>query len=222
MYDYLKALFGTNEDGTPVALTFDQLAEKLDQTKEVKLANLAEGGYVSKEKFEAKELEANGLKTQLSDANATIQSYKDMDIEGIKQSAKDWEQKYNDDTKKLNDQLTANERNYREDLFFKDYRFTSKAAENGVRAEFDSKNFTLDNGVFLGGKEFMDKLRADDDYKAAFVSDEPAPEPEPQPTKPKPQFSDPAPQQTPPKSKLGLREMMIRKNENPNAEIKFD
>lgn len=221
MYDYLKALFGTNEDGTPAALTFDQLSEKLGENKEIKLANLAEGGYVSKEKFEAKELEVNGLKDQLNTANATIQSYKDMDIDGIKQSVVDWEKKYNDETNKLNQQIAANERNYREDLFFKDYKFTSKAAENGVRAEFDSKNFTLDNGVFLGGKEFMDKLKADDDYKAAFVVDAPAPKEE-EPPKPKPHFSDPTPPQNPPRPKPSLQELMRRKNENPNAEIKFD
>ena len=33
--------------------------------------------------------ERDGLKTQLGDANATIQSYKDMDIDGIKKSAAD-------------------------------------------------------------------------------------------------------------------------------------
>ena len=49
--------------------------------------------------------ERDGLKTQLSDANAAIQSYKDMDIEGIKQSAADWETKYNTDTQALKDQL---------------------------------------------------------------------------------------------------------------------
>ena len=45
--------------------------------------------------------ERDGLKTQLSDANTEIQSYKDMDIEGIKQAAADWEAKYNTDTQAL-------------------------------------------------------------------------------------------------------------------------
>ena len=33
-------------------------------------------------------------KTQLDEANKTIQSYKDMDIDGIQQSAAEWQKKY--------------------------------------------------------------------------------------------------------------------------------
>ena len=36
------------------------------------------------------------IKQQLETAQTTIQGFKDQDIEGIRQSAKDWEQKYND------------------------------------------------------------------------------------------------------------------------------
>lgn len=43
------------------------------------------------EKAKAKFSEYDNLKKQLSDANATIKSYTDMDIDGIKQAAKDWE-----------------------------------------------------------------------------------------------------------------------------------
>ena len=49
-------------------------------------------------RIEALETERDGLKTQLNDANTEIQSYKDMDIDGIKQKAADWENKYNTDT----------------------------------------------------------------------------------------------------------------------------
>ena len=35
------------------------------------------------------------LKTQLDEAQRTIQGFKDQDIEGVRKSAKDWEEKYN-------------------------------------------------------------------------------------------------------------------------------
>lgn len=223
MYEYLKKLFGTNEGGTPVALTFDQLVEKLGAEKAIKLVNLADGGYVSKDKFDAKETELNGLRDQLTAANATIQSYKDMDIDGIKQSVTDWEKKYNDDTAALNQKIADNERAFNEELFLRGYKFSSKAAANGIKAEFVKRKFPFEDGSFIGGKEFMEKLMADDDYKMAFVIDTPPADPEPatQP-QPKPQFSDPNPHQPQPKPKASLAELMRRKNENPNAEIKFD
>lgn len=127
------------------------------------------GGYVSKEKLDAKITELDGVKQQLLDANTTIQSYKDMDIDGIKQSAKDWETKYTQETQKLTAQLAAQERTHALDMFMGGYKFSSKPAENGVRAEFEKKNFTLEDGKFLGGDEFMKSLMENDDYKGAFV-----------------------------------------------------
>ena len=51
--------------------------------------------------------ERDTLQGQLTEANEKIKSYTDMDIEGIKQSAKDWETKYNTDTQALKDKLAA-------------------------------------------------------------------------------------------------------------------
>ena len=226
MYEYLKSLFVGEKEGETVSLTFEQLVEKLNGNKEIKLANLAEGGYVSKEKFDstvnAKDIELDGVKKQLSDANETIQSYKDMDIDGIKQSAKDWETKYNDETKALNEKLLAQERAHNEDMFLSGYKFSSKAAAEGVKAEFIKKNFPFENGVFLGAKEFMEQLKGDEDYKAAFVVEtEPNPNPNPDPQPPKPQFSDPNPNPNPKPQKKGLAELMQMKNENPNAQIEY-
>lgn len=225
MYEYLKILFGKNDDGTPASLTFEQLVEKLEAEKSIKIVNLEDGGYVSKDKLDAKITELSGLRQQLDAANATIKSYTDMDIDGIKKSVTDWEKKYNDDTAALNQKIADNERAYQEELFLRGYKFSSKAAAEGIRAEFVKRKFPYEDGSFIGGKEFMEKLMGDEDYKAAFVSEEPKSEPAPAPTPaqaPKPQFSDPSPRQTQPKIKLSLAELMKRKNENPNAEIKFD
>lgn len=220
MYEYLKTLFGTEEDGKPVALTFEQLVAAISADKELKIANLADGGYVSKDKFDAKDTELEGIKQQLSTANATIQSYKDMDIDSIKQSVTDWEQKYNDDTEALKQQLAKQERDHCLDMFLGGYKFSSKAAEDGIRADFERKNFPFEEGKFLGAKEYMDGLMTNDDYKAAFAVEAPPIE-EPH-SDPKPRFSDPNPQKPEPTPKVSLAELMKRKNENPNAEVKFN
>ena len=220
MYEFLKPLFGTAEDGTAVALTYDQLIAKIGESKDLKIVNLSDGGYVSKDKLDSKIIELDGVKQQLADANTQIASYKSMDIEGIKKSATDWEKKYNDDTAALTQKLKDQERNHGVDMFFNGYKFTSKAAQDGVRAAFDKRNFPYEDGKFIGAKEFMDTLATDDDYKAAFVVDTPATT-EPTPVIPKPTFTDPTPTPTP-KKKVSLTELMQRKNENPNAQIKYE
>lgn len=75
-------------------MTYAELEAAIDADKKIQVVDVKTGGYVSKEKLDAKITELDGVKQQLSDANTTIQSYKDMDIDGIKQSAKDWETKY--------------------------------------------------------------------------------------------------------------------------------
>lgn len=221
MYEFLKGVFGETEDGQPVALTYEQLVEKLNANKELHIVNLADGGYVAKDKFDAKLTELDGVKEQLNAANETIQSYKDMDIEGIKQSITDWEQKYNNDTDALRRQLAEQEKNHSLDMFLGGYQFSSKAAKDGIRADFISKNFPYEDGKFIGAKEYMEGLMGNDDYKAAFVQKQSDADPT-NGNEPKPKFSDPNPTKPTPKPKIGLAELMLRKNQNPNAEVKFE
>lgn len=172
-YDFLKKLFGTPKEGEePKAMTYEELEAAIDADGNIKLADLSGGGYVSKEKYNAKVTELSGVKQQLTDANTEIQSYKDMDIEGIKKSVKEWEDKYNVDTKALEDKLTAQEYSHAADMFMSKYQFTSKPAREGVMAEFNKKGFKLEDGKFLGAEDYMKSLMESEDYKGAFKTEE--------------------------------------------------
>lgn len=224
MYEFLNALF-KDESGNPISLTLDQLTEKLSAATDIKLVNIASGGYVSEDKHKAKITELNGVKQQLADANAEIQSYKDMDIDGIKRKASEWESKYNTDTAALNEKLAQQERAFARDMFFKGYQFSSQFAEDGVKAAFDKQEFKLVDGEFMGAKDYMTKLMTDDATKSAFII-EPAGDNneggDPQPSN-QPQFSQ---QQRQPqihqKPKQTLAEKMRWANEHPGAQINFD
>jgi phage minor structural protein GP20 len=170
MYEFLKKLFGT-VDGQPEALTYEQLEAKIKGDKNIKLVNLSDGGYVSEDKFKAKETELTGVKQQLTDANTTIQSLKDKGAD-VDKVTKEWEDKYNKDTQDLKDKLSAQERSHQTDLFLSGYKYTSKAAQAGIKAEFEKKNFQLDNGVFLGASDYMKTLMENEDYKGAFVTED--------------------------------------------------
>ena len=64
-------------------------------TEEIKQKIAEEIGraYVSKVDFEAKETEATALKEQLKEASKTINGFKDLDVEGMKQEVENWKQK---------------------------------------------------------------------------------------------------------------------------------
>lgn len=170
-YEFLKKLFGTQKDGEePKAMTYAELEAAIDADKKIQIVDLKAGGYVSKDKLDAKITELDGVKQQLTDANAEIQSYKDMDIDGIKQKAADWEQKYNSETQKLNDKLTKQERDHQMDRYLDTVGLKSGAMyRDYVRKALEEKNLKLENGKFLGADDVMKELKENPDYKDAFV-----------------------------------------------------
>lgn len=174
-YEFLKKLFKKDENGAVIPMTYEELEAAIDADKGIKIADLSGGGYVAKDKFDAKETELKGIRKQLDDANTQIKSFEDQDVDGIKQKVADWEAKYNTDTQALKDQMAAQNRSHAEDMFLAGYKFTSKAARKGVLDELRSKQFQLDEkGTFLGAKEFMSSLMEDEDYKGAFVTENPS------------------------------------------------
>lgn len=160
--EFLKEILGEE--------LYSQTKEKVDsynqehKDKPMKLVNLSEGNYVSKEKFDSKETEIGNLKTQIEDANNEIQSYKDMDIDSIKKSAEDWETKYNDLVKAQDEAQKKSIRNERTNAFFNGVEFASESARAGVIAQFNEKDFKYDEKEqkFQGASEWLEELKKND------------------------------------------------------------
>ena len=173
MYEFLKKLF-KEVDGQPEAITAEELIKRIQADSKLKIVNLEDGGYVAKEKLDAKITELSGVKKQLDDANKEIQSYKDMDIEGVKKSAKEWEEKYNTDTQNLKDQLAQQERSHQTDRYLDTVGLRPGAMyREFVKKAFDAKEFKLDGEKFLGADDFIAELKKNPDYKDAFIQDNP-------------------------------------------------
>lgn len=117
--------------------------------------------------------ERDGLKTQLSDANTAIQSYKDMDIDGIKQAAADWETKYTTDTQALKDQLEGVTYNHAVENAVGGMKFTSESAKKAFVADLTAKKLPVQEGKLLGLEDFTKGYKEAD--PGAFASDEPTP-----------------------------------------------
>lgn len=83
------------------ALTFEQFTEALGAASDIKLVNLADGGYVGKDKFDAKETELTTANNTIKTLQDTVRKFDGVDVEKLKNDAKNWETKYNDDIAKL-------------------------------------------------------------------------------------------------------------------------
>lgn len=114
--------------------------------------------------------ERDTLQTQLDAANAAIESYKDMDIEGIKQSAANWEQKYNSDTQTLRDQLAEANYGFAVKEATAGMKFSSESARKAFIAELTAKKLPLQEGKLLGLDDFTNSFRESD--PAAFAPED--------------------------------------------------
>ena len=128
--------------------------------------------YRKEVESKTKELETLNTKYEsaqnsLNDANKQIKSYKDMDIEGIKNSAAEWEKKYKDETAELNNKLTQQERDFATNSYFAGMNFTSESAKRGIISQFKEQNFELKDGKFIGADEYINGLKESD--AGAFV-----------------------------------------------------
>lgn len=114
--------------------------------------------------------ERDDLKTQLSNANTEIQSYKDMDVEGIKQKINDWETKYNEDTKALQEKLDKKDYDYKVKEKVSGLKFTSESAKKAFISDLTNKGLKLENDNLLGFDDFVKEYKESD--PGAFVPDE--------------------------------------------------
>lgn len=132
-----------------------------DDRKEnpVKFVDLSDGAYVSKEKYTGLKTEADGYKKQLTEASATIESYKGMDIDGIKKSADEWKQKYETDTAALNQQIETQKRTFAAEKFLDGQKIKSPLAKKSILSDFMSQDLEFKDGTFVGADDYMKKMR---------------------------------------------------------------
>lgn len=154
MYDYLKDLFASG------ALTFEEFSDKLEKADGIKLANLKDGGYVGRDKFDALAAERDGLKGQLAQASEKLEGYDPA-----------WKSKAD----QLQQEAEQKVRAIRFDYALKAALRDAGAKNPTVVAGALNRDALQENdGHIVGLKEQLDALRESDAY--LFESDTPAPE----------------------------------------------
>lgn len=144
----LKALFGTE------ALTWEQLEAKLRDNKEVKLANLAAGGYVDKKKFDDKDAELTKANETIKGLRDTVSKFDGVDVEKLRNDAKSWEDKYNTDIAAVKLDSAVN------------MALAAAKAKNPklAKAALDMSLIKMDGDKLLGFSEQLENLKKTDAY----------------------------------------------------------
>lgn len=123
--------------------------------------------YREAQEFKELNTELEGVKGQLSQANEQIAGFKELDIEGVKQKAAEWEQKYNqaaEDSAREIEQLKFD--------FALDKELTKAQARNpkAVKALLDRDALKYDKGKIIGLEEQLETLKKGEDSAFLFGS----------------------------------------------------
>lgn len=222
----IKEVFEKAEDGT---LTYEQF-QKIVKEANAKFADLSEGEYVSKGKYDD---ELASLNAQIETLNGTIGT-RDTDLETLKKQLEEagtdaeklsalsndfatLQGKYDADIKSYKEQLKKQAYEFAVKDFANKQKFTSNAAKRDFIQSMLAKGLKMEGDSILGAEDF--KTAYSTDNADAFVVEAPAPEPAP--TIPNiPQFVASTPSLDSGR-KLSLSEQMQMKNENPNFVVSF-
>ena len=220
----IKEVFDKAENGTLTYAQFEEL------TKEAKFADLSQGEYVSKRKYED---ELASKDNQINTLNGTIKD-RDKDLEALKTQLADagtdaekltalnddltkLQGKYDADVKAYKDQLKKQAYEFAVKEFANSKEFSSEAAKRDFISQFKGAELKMDGDKILGADDFFTKY-AEENATAIKVAE---PEPAPAPAEPpKPTIVLPTGGASD-SQKLSLSELMRLKNENPDLNISF-
>lgn len=187
-YEFLKTLFEPDQaGGEPKRMGYDELVTAINGSSDIKLVNIRDGGYVSKEKYDRLVTAADTYKSELATAterlNQGVSAVEGtIDIEALKEAHK-----------AEIEALRAELNNANKVALIRDYlereKFTSRIAKSALIKEM-SKNpdIFVAEGQLVGVEKAMKFYKTE--YADAFKSADPEPAPEQQkPTGPLPCFT---------------------------------
>ena len=210
-FEYLKKLFPTNEDGTPKAMTFDELEAAITADKGISLINLKDGGYVAQDKFDRKQKELEQARASIETLKGTI-TKNTADLEELQKQVKAAEgdatkiadltnqiAQLQSDAKTNADNFENQQREYQEQLAKQANEFAIRTKVNGLKFSSTSarRSFThdileaglkVDGENVLGFDDYVNKYKTEIDPDA-FAKEEPEPKPDASTQSPPPIFA---------------------------------
>ena len=116
--------------------------------------------------YQALEAKVQSLTDQLAEANQTIKSYTDMDIEAIQQSAADWEQK----AKQAEADRAAFEHRTKLNAYVRALHLRDEIYEAHVTKLLEDKGLQFEGDKLIGGEDVVQDFRKA--HADAFLPDQ--------------------------------------------------
>lgn len=115
--------------------------------------------YKSSAELEKLKDKNSNLEKTLNEYNTTIENYKKVDVEGLKNELKEWQDKYENANKEYTEKIN---KNLLEKEFSK-FKFTSNTAKNSIfNQAFTSEKISFDGDKVNGIDDFIQVIKEQD------------------------------------------------------------
>lgn len=115
--------------------------------------------YKSNAELEKLKDKNSKLEKTLNEYNTTIENYKKVDVEGLKNELKEWQDKYENANKEYTEKIN---KNLLEKEFSK-FKFTSNTAKNSIfNQAFNSEKISFDGDKVNGIDDFIQVIKEQD------------------------------------------------------------
>ncbi len=129
-----------------------------DQTRQI--SEVVEKEFVPAAETAADKTKLEELTKQLAARDKDLEKLKaDNKSEELQRQLDELNAKYKQDTDDLNAKLSAQQADFAAEKLFSGYNFASDRVRKSVLDEFRGKGFKLENGEFVGGKEYLEGLK---------------------------------------------------------------
>ena len=189
----LEEIFSKGENG---ALTYAEFSRLVDENG-IKLADLSEGNYISKQKYED---ELSGKVKEIETLNGTI-STRDADLADLQKKLEEagtdaeklstltsefdsLKSKYGEEVKTYKAQLKKQAYEFAVKEFANNQNFSSKASKRDFINSMVAKDLKMEDGRVMGADDFLQVYKQDN--ADAFIVEQQ----ETEPSTPKPTFVD--------------------------------
>lgn len=106
--------------------------------------------------------ERDTLKDQLTDANKTIEEFKNVDVEGKDKAISEWKEKYEKATKEAEEKISKMTYDNVVNGLVNAVSFSSESAKKGFIQELEKKELKLEGDKLLGWNDFVDEYKKSD------------------------------------------------------------
>ena len=129
-----------------------------DQTRHI--SEVVEKEFVPADTAAADKTKLEELTKQLAARDKDLEKLKaDNKSEELQKQLDELNAKYKQDTDDLNAKLSAQQADFAAEKLFSGYNFASERVRKSVLDEFRGKGFKLENGEFVGGREYLEGLK---------------------------------------------------------------